>query len=213
MEKIYWYPKLRRAKIRQLYQNDALGAVDEALVEQVGFGLFQRCRSIQLVTRRQVECPRCGTAFPMCASDTWEYLTGRLTCPKPGCGWETTAEEWHATWRHRDLLGSAAIPAFEAYLRDYPRAKTPQDKMVCIDQLIHSFHISLRTGKAGRSFGNNLIEGSHEDVVAFLDGLFAQPGGVDKETWRLEVERMYDRRRGGDGDAPAGEEPDSVNSQ
>jgi len=70
--------------------------------------------------------------------------------------------------------------------------------MVCIDQLIHSFHISLRTGKAGRSFGNNLIEGSHDDVVAFLDRLSAKPGGVNKEEWRAEVDRMYNRRRGRD---------------
>ncbi|MBI4732281.1 MAG: hypothetical protein HY781_09210 [Chloroflexi bacterium] len=199
MEKIYWYPKLRQAQIRQLYRNDALGAVDEDLVEEVGFSLFQRCRSIQTVTRREVECPRCGTTFPMCEPDSWKMLSGVQSCPTPGCGWETTAEQWHASWTKRDLLGTAATQAIETYLRDYPQAKTPQERMVCIDQLIHAFHISLRTGKAGRSFGNNLIEGSHEDVVAFLDQLSATPSGVDKEEWRAEVERMYDRRRGRDG--------------
>jgi hypothetical protein len=198
MEKIRWSPKLRQAQIRQLYKNDALGAVDEALVEDVGFSLFQRCRSIQLVTSREVECPRCGTAFPMCAGDTWIYLPGLQVCPTPGCGWETTAEQWHETWEHRDLLGTAAVQAIETYLHDYPNAKTPQAKIVCIDQLIHSFHISLRTGKVSRSFGNNLIEGSHEDVVAFLDQLFSQSGGVDMDKWRAEVEGMYDRRRGND---------------
>lgn len=196
MEKIYWYPKLRQAKIRQLYRNDALGAVDEELVEEVGFSLFQRCRSIQLVTRREVECPRCGTAFPMCAAGTWKLLPGVQSCPTPGCGWETTAEQWHASWENRDLLGTAARQAVETYLHDYPQAKTPQERMVCIDQLIHSFHISLRTGKAGRSFGNNLIEGSHNEVVGFLDRLSATPDGVDKEEWRAEVEKMYNRRRG-----------------
>jgi len=196
MEKIFWYPKLRQAKIRQLYRNDALGAVDEALVEDVGFSLLQRCRSIQLVTRRQVECPRCGTAFSTCEPDAWKALPGTLVCPKPGCGWETTAHQWHESWRHRDLLGAAAVPAIETYLHDYPAAKTSQEKMVCIDQLIHSFHISLLTGKAGRSFGNNLIEGSHDDVVAFLDQLSTQPGGVNKDEWRAEVKDMYNRRRG-----------------
>jgi hypothetical protein len=29
MEKILWFPKIRQAKIWQLYQNDALGAVNE----------------------------------------------------------------------------------------------------------------------------------------------------------------------------------------
>jgi hypothetical protein len=198
MEKIYWYLKLRQAKIRQLYKNDALGAVDEALVEEVGFGLFKRCRSIQLVTQREVECPRCGAAFPMCALGTWKLLPGVLPCPTSGCGWETTAEEWHETWRHRELLGTAAVPSIETYLRDYPKAKTATEKTVCIDQLIHSFHVSLRTGKATRSFGNNLIEGSHEEVVAFLDELSARPGGADKDGWRAEVKRMFDLRRGRD---------------
>lgn len=44
MEKITWAPKVRQRKIWQLYQNDALGAVDEALVEEVGFALWQRRR-------------------------------------------------------------------------------------------------------------------------------------------------------------------------
>ena len=51
MEKVSWSPKIRQSKIRQLYQNDALGAVDEVLVEDVGLGLLYRCRSIWLVTR------------------------------------------------------------------------------------------------------------------------------------------------------------------
>jgi hypothetical protein len=68
--------------------------------------------------------------------------------------------------------------------------------MVCIDQLIHSFHISLRTGKLNRSFANNLIEGSHDQVVEFLDQLSALPGGVDKDQWRREIRRMYKTRQG-----------------
>ena len=51
MEKIAWSPKIRQSKIRQLYQNDALGTVDEVLVEDIGLGLLDRCRSIWLVTR------------------------------------------------------------------------------------------------------------------------------------------------------------------
>jgi hypothetical protein len=68
--------------------------------------------------------------------------------------------------------------------------------MVCIDQLIHSFHISLQTGKFNRSLANNLIEGSHDQVVEFLDKLSAKPGGIDKEQWRTEIKNMYDTRRG-----------------
>ena len=196
MEKISWAPKIRQAKIRQLYQNDALGAVDEILVEEVGLSLWERCRSIWLVTERKVECPRCGTIFPLSEPDSWKMLPGVQICPRPGCGWEIMAEEWHETWRHRELLGTAAMPAIEAYLRDYPLARNIAEKMVCIDQLIHSFHISLQTGKLNRSVANNLIEGSHDQVVEFLDQLSAKTGGIDKDQWRAEINQMYNTRRG-----------------
>jgi hypothetical protein len=199
-ERISWAPKVRQVKIWQLYQNDALGAVDEALVEDVGYRLFHRCHSIRLATRRGLECPRCGTVFTLPESEPWRLLPGQHPCPNPGCGWETNAEEWHASWRHRDLLGAAALPAIETYLRDYPRAGTTQERMLCIDQLIHAFHISLRDGKPGRSFANNLIEGSHQQVVDLLDRLFSIPGGVEKEAWRAEVGQMFQRRRGAAGE-------------
>jgi hypothetical protein len=117
-------------------------------------------------------------------------------CPTPGCGWETTAEEWHESWRHRELLGTAAMPVVETYLHDYPRAQTTQEQMVCIDQLIRSFHISLQTGEMNRSFANNLIEGSHDQVIEFLDRLSAKSGWVDKDQWRNQVKQMYSTRRG-----------------
>ena len=196
MEKISWSPKVRQAKIWQLYQNDALGAIDEILVEDVGLSLLQRCRSIWLVTQREVECPRCDAVFCLCEPGSWKSLPGLQTCPTPGCGWETTAEQWHDSWKHRELLGTAAMEAVETYLHDYPLARTVQERTVCIDQLIHSFHISLRTGQATRSFANNLIEGSHEQVLEFLDRLASKPGGVDKEQWRAEVNHMLGRRRG-----------------
>ncbi len=196
MEKIRWSPKIQQAKIWQLYQNDALGAVDEELVEDVGFRLLQRCQSIAMVTRREVECPRCGTVFALSETEPWRLEPGPQTCPAPGCGWQTTREEWHASWSHRDLIGTAALQAVESYLHDYPLAHSAEERMVCIDQLIHAFHISLRTGKATRSFANNLIEGSHEQVVEFLNRLSAKPDGVDKETWRDEAGSMFRRRRG-----------------
>src|SRR5690242_18189859 len=196
MERISWSPKIRQTKIWQLYQNDASGAVDEMLVEEVGLTLLQRCHSIWLVTQREVECPRCGRVFPLSEPGTWKMLPGVQTCPTPGCGWETTAEQWHESWKHRELLGTAAMQAIETYLRDYPPTQRTEGRMVCIDQLIHSFHISLRTGKTTRSFANNLIEGSHDQVVGFLDRLSGKTDGVDKDLWRTEIKSMYSRRRG-----------------
>jgi hypothetical protein len=146
------------------------------LVEDVGLTLLQRCQSIWLVTQREVECPRCEATFSLCAPGSWKMLTGVQTYPTQGCGWETTAERWHESWRHHDLLGNAALGAVETYLDDYPQARTIEEKIVCIDQLIHSFHISLQVHKPNRSF--------------------AKPGRVDKERWWATIDQMYIRRRG-----------------
>jgi hypothetical protein len=190
MEKILWSPKIRQTKIWKLYQNDALGAVDDILVEDVGLALLQRCYSIWLVTRREVECPRCGAVFSVCEPATWKMLPGVQSCPTPGCGWETTAEQWHESWKHKDLLGTAVMQTVETYLYDYPRAQKTEERMVCIDQLIHAFHTSLQTGQLNRSFANNLIEGSHDQVIELLDRLSATDGGVDKEQWRTKIDTM-----------------------
>jgi len=198
MDKIRWAPKLRQSKIWVLYQHDAQGLPDSELIADVGYDLLQRCRSIWLVTRREVECPRCGTAFALAEHGPWKLLPDPNPCPTPACGWAVTAEVWHASWRNHDLLGTAAMQAIEAYLRDYPLACSPEARMLCIDQLIHAFHISLRTGQLNRSVANNLIEGSHKQVVELLDRLFERPGGVDKAEWREAVDGMWRRRQGKD---------------
>lgn len=195
MEKISWSPKIRQSKIWKLYQNDASGAVDEVLVEDVGLSLLQRCQSIWLVTHRLVECPRCGVTFTLCEQGSWKFLPGVQACPTLGCEWQITAEEWHQSWRHKELMGAAAMQPVETYLHDYPMARTTEERMVCIDQLIHAFHISLQTGRFNRSFANNLIEGSHDQVVELLDKLFTKEGRVDKDRWRADIESMYNTRR------------------
>ena len=196
MERIHWAPKISQSRIWRLYQNDAAGLVDDSLVHEVGFSLLLRCQSIVRATHRQVECPRCGAVMEMCEPGSWRFLPGTLTCPTPACGWETTAEIWHDSWRHKDLLGLAAMDAIETYLRDYSPAKKTTEQMLCIDQLIHAFHIGLAAGDVHRSFANNLIEGSHDQVIEFLDRLYAKEGGVNKDNWRMNVEKMYKTRRG-----------------
>lgn len=140
--------------------------------------------------------PALWKCLPIVRARFLENIAGRANLSPAGCGWETTAEAWHESWRHRELLGTAAMGAMETYLRDYPLANGVKGQMVCIDQLIHSFHISLQTGRLNRSFANNLIEGSHDQVVEFLDRLSAITGGVNMEEWRADIGSMYETRRG-----------------
>jgi hypothetical protein len=62
-------------------------------------------------------------------------------------------------------------PAFTEYYERYPLARGYTDKILLIDALIHSFHCDLTVNLPNRSSANNLIEGSHDQVVAFLDAL------------------------------------------
>jgi hypothetical protein len=52
------------------------------------------------------------------------------------------------------------VAHYETHSHDYLHAHTTAEKVLCIDQLVHSFHISLRT---------------------CLDRLFTKTDGVDKE--------------------------------
>src|SRR5262245_61838332 len=113
-DKIRWARKVSRAKIRQLYQTDARGIMDETLIDEVGTALYARCQSVLRVSQAQALCPRCGQLFPV----GWGRSTQELiACPTEGCSWQTTYEQWHQSWRHQDLIGTNAATAFENYLQ------------------------------------------------------------------------------------------------
>ncbi len=60
MARIQWAAKVRRDLIWRLYRDDARGLVDDALIDAVGFALYQLCESILMVTaRNRVPCPQC----------------------------------------------------------------------------------------------------------------------------------------------------------
>jgi hypothetical protein len=102
----------------------------------------------------------------------------------------------HESWRHKDLIGSNALPAFSAFVERYPLAQTSKEKLLLIDHLIHAFHWDMKLHAPNRSVGNNLIQGSHEDVVAFLDHLTLNTtGDASKYEWRRTVNAMWQRRR------------------
>jgi ribosomal protein L37AE/L43A len=192
-----WAPKVRTEKIWQLYQNDARGLVDETLLDDVGLALFLRCESVLLVSAGRIKCPECRTTFPT----NWHASRPEAAIVCPTCGWSTTGGQYHASWRHQDLIGVNAAPAFRAFVDAYPSASSPRAKMLLVDQLIHAFHYGLQTAAPHRSAANNLIEGSHDQVLALLDRLSADaPPGDQRQVattaWRQEVAAMRKRRRG-----------------
>ena len=193
--RLQWAPKVRQDKIRRLYENDARGIVDDELIEEVGISLYSRCRDIVLVSSQQIEWPRCTTVFKV--SQPGEAVL--IECPS-ACGWAITGQQYHNSWRHQDLIGTNT-PAFQQFIERYPSASSPREKMVLIDQLIHAFHRMLQYPVAHRAAGQNLIEGNHQQVVAFLDNLTYgegnTPGLQDTyDVWQQTAQEMQELRQG-----------------
>lgn len=206
--RIRWAGKVPQDKIWRLYQNDASGATDETLVDDVGLGLLLRCRSLVMVYEGRVDCPRCRTDFrcvrPLVPTGTGEAMSSEVEAqPCPTCGWTTTKKQYHRSWKHADLNGTRAMDALQAFVAAYPRAQSIRERVILIDRLLHAFHHSLKAGSdvPHHAAANNLVEGSHENVVALLDrltyGKESTPGLAEaRERWQGDVETMRAVRRG-----------------
>jgi predicted RNA-binding Zn-ribbon protein involved in translation (DUF1610 family) len=179
-DEINWAPRLKKWKLRQLYQTDAQGILDEELLEEVGSILYQRCLSIFTVyeaKQGRVKCPACEKTGketiiqrPQTSGDVRDVL---LICPD--CGWEISWGEYRKSFMRHQLNPGGAVKAFQYFLENYPRMHTQPEKMLLIDRLIHAFHFSFqdRPNLPTRPFAVNLIEGKLEDVLRFLDELSA----------------------------------------
>ena len=92
------------------------------------------------------------------------------------------------------LFGGGAVEAFRAYVEQFPRARTPQEKMLLIDRLIHAIHNEL-FGRPQRPAAVNLIDGDVRTVTALLESLAygdaSTPGTAEtKAVWRGIRERQ-----------------------
>lgn len=184
--RIRWAPSLRRLLLKSLYESDTSGFQDMALCDEVGIALYARCKTFALVSRNEVECPVCRTIFPVLA-------IGISLCPGNCCDWQTTHPEYIQSIRNYNAHTGRALDAFLTYYDRYPKASTYKEKILIIDQLIHSFHINEKTGLAVKSVASKLLEGNKKAVVRFLDDLSAiHP--EEKAKWRRSISVTIDRR-------------------
>ena len=191
MERIKWSPRIRPEKIKLLYDSDAQGFQDDDLCNDIGFRLYLRCQNIVMVSRDEVTCPRCSTAFVIDTSAP-EAVT---ICPTEECGWQTTMLAYRQSWSKKRIWGANALPIFKTYYEQFSPTLPYKEKMFLIDRLIHSFHWSLKEALPARSAANNLIEGNHDQVIEFLDNLTSLDQDR-KATWRETKDRMMRRRKG-----------------
>ena len=197
-----WAPRVTQREIRRLYETDAKGIYDEDLINEVGYALLARCRSfIDAVdaTRGKARCP--------CCSAVVTHTGGKDELLHCDCGWELTWGEYFRTVQHKQLSGAEpVIEQFRAFIGAFPAARTPQDRTILIDRLIHGFHWYYKTKGPTRPVAINLIEGRLGDVVAFLEKLSQGENGTPglSETFaqwdrNIEVNRdWYPSRRKGE---------------
>lgn len=191
-EKIHWSPKVEPRRILAVYESEASGRLDEDQVDDIGIRLLLRCQSVLRAMAGDVECPRCGRVFHL--PGQWAEAMRETACPA-GCGWSTTGDRYKRSKRNRELNGADAVVAiFSRFVSDYPRCRTARDKLLRIDRLLHEFHWDGKLKLPNRSLSNNLIEGSHAQVIRFLDDLSAVDPAL-KERWRATVDLMRKRRR------------------
>jgi hypothetical protein len=183
--KLRWASKVSQGKIRRLYTIDSHGIIDDDLIDEIGWALWDRCDSILTVTAAhygQVRCPSCGTLIKR--QQRWS-TDERIICES--CDWQMLWAAYHRTYRGKQLFGANAVDVFKQYHQASPQATTARAKMLLIDQLIHAFHVGLT--EIGRPVAANLIEGSLVEVIRFLEaltngGASASGIGDSRETWR-----------------------------
>jgi hypothetical protein len=199
---IEWGPRVPRHKLRRLYELDAQGIVDEALVDDVGTTLWVRCRDILTVHAAQqgrVTCPCCRkqgreSVIPRQRGRGGDPRDEVLTCPV--CGWAITWGEYYLSYKRRQLNAGGAVEVFARYVEVYPKLRAAREKLLAIDRLVHEFHFSLRDQPdlPTRPVAVNLIEGRLTDVEVFLDELTYGPE-LPAEVWARYRARLARRDR------------------
>jgi hypothetical protein len=162
-----WSPRLRKVQISRLYQSCGRGLLDEELIDDVGFSLYSRCKSMLQVSeaiRGNPPCPSCGATAKLD-----EDPTPFARCAN--CGWICPWSLYQKTYKRKGLFAGGLEPFVKDFVRKFPATDSYRERVVLIDSLIHRFHWESAGTADGRPGATSLIEGKMKDIVAFLDRL------------------------------------------
>ena len=203
-----WAPRLRKSEIERLYRSCGRGILDGDLIDDVGFGLFARCKSMLQVAkaiRGRPVCPQCGATAEV--RDMWQPNATAL-CGR--CGWECPWPLYKKTYQRKNLNPGGMTSFVREFLNRFSAARSPGEKLVLIDTLIHRFHWESSTDLGGRPGALNLIEGKMKDIMPFLDRLTygdSIPADIHqtREEWRSKwVRNPWSKDKGQKPNKPAG---------
>lgn len=191
-----WASRVSANKIRRLYESEARGHLDEALLEDVMAALYLRCESIIDVFEARfdgiIKCPNCASKFRRNKKQNNE----ELICPD--CGWKGNWDEYFRSFQHKQLSGAEpVVKAMREYIQKYKAARTNRDKILLVDRLIHAHHISQKLYPT-RPVAVNLINGTLTEAIALLDGLAygrdPKPEMIDeRKAWKKRMDDSSQR--------------------
>ncbi len=169
---IKWAPRVSREKILELYIKIASGNDDEELIDEVADAFYDRCSDLIRIAERRFACPECHEELPYPHRPDTD-----LVCEK--CGWHMNWKMYYNTFKGKQLMVNVDLTdVTRKFVDELPECKTPQAKMILIDAIIHACHAFVQKGVTyhGRPLAVNFIEGTMNQVVAFLENL---PNGPD----------------------------------
>ena len=200
--KITWGERLEKASVKRLYESYMAGFGFDSLLDEVGTTLYIRCSDIMYLhdaRNGDWRCLSCESRSGEAGSGPRMAPTGRMDPDSPNsrseyhacpaCGWTKSWDGMRDTFRRKQLHSGGAVEAFTGFIKAWEAAAGDvHAKMRAVDQVIHSFHYSLRAipDLPTRAAGVNLIEGRLSDVLQFLDDLSAGRKDAAADQWRGE---------------------------
>ena len=179
LNKFKWCMKVSRNDLLRLYQGEAKGLIDEALLDDIGLTFYMRCKQAKEVrecmNKGQIICHHCGATLKGGkVSSTGSVLTKNtdncalIHCD---CGYSYTYREYRRNCNSVNMPGGRATPIFDNFIQKWPLCRDSQSKMMLIDWLVHECHVTLMSGSKGRSVCVNLIDGTLKQISDLITKL------------------------------------------
>jgi len=177
--------------------------LDEDLLNDVGYGIYVRCQDILQVCaawRGKVTCRSCGSTISR-RQGKWVEYTGHgrtlvggqdelLTCDR--CGWQITWAGYRKSGSGKHLGTTGLEELFGTFVEQWPITRSPHDKLLLIDTVIHAFHC-WDGNTVGSPVGITIIRATAEELLVLLDdlayGTASTRGlGENRRRWATQLE-------------------------